>query len=103
MAKVIWTETALDNIDAIAEYISIDSQFYATQFVKKIFESSIKLEKFPEIGRLVPELRFYNYREILFKKYRIIYRIEADDVYIISVHHSSRLLSNNEIFKDFFE
>ncbi len=67
MAKVKWTETALNNIDAIAEYISIDSAFYATRFVKKLFEASIKLEKFPEIGRLVPELHIYKYREIILK------------------------------------
>jgi len=103
MAKVIWTETSLDDIDSIAEYISIDSTFYAKQFVQKIFAAVKKLETHPEIGKLVPELPNQNYREILLRKYRIIYQIELDNVYIISVHHSSRLLENNEHFKDFFE
>ena len=102
MAEVIWTDSALNDIDAIAEYIAIDSYFYATEFVKKIFAATQKLEKFPEIGKVVPELH-NSYREVLFKRYRIIYRIEGGKVYIISVHHSSRLLSNNDTFKSFFE
>lgn len=103
MAEIIWTETALNDIDNIAEYISIESVFYAKQFVQKIFSSADRLKKFPQIGKLVPELPGYSYREILLKRYRIIYRIHSDIVYIISVHHSSRLLENNEAFRDLFE
>lgn len=103
MAEIIWTETALNDINSIAEYISADSDFYAKQFVQKIFLAASKLEKFPEIGKIVPELSAYNYREILFKRYRIIYRIHLDLIYIVSVHHSSRLLESNEIFTDLLE
>ena len=80
MAEVKWTETALNDIDSIANFISLDSAFYANQFVTKIFIATHKLEKFPEIGKIVPELPTYNYREILFKPYRIIYRIELGTI-----------------------
>ncbi len=80
MAEIIWTETALNNINSIAEYISLDSVFYAKQFVQKIFLAANKLEKFPQIGKTVPELSAYDYREILFKNYRIIYRIQSEIV-----------------------
>lgn len=103
MAKIIWTATALSDLDSIAEYISADSIFYAKQFVQKILLAADKLEKHPELGKVVPELPQHNYREILFKRYRIIYRSEANVVYIISVHHSARLLGNNEHFKNLFE
>lgn len=100
---MIWTEAALKDIENIAEYISLDSVFYARKFVQKIFLVVNKLERFPENGKVVAELSTYNYREILFKNYRIIYRIDSITVYIITVHHSSRLLSNNEHLKKFFE
>lgn len=103
MANIIWTERALKDIDEIAEYIAMDSLFYAKQFVQKLFAVTNKLKIFPEIGKKVQELKNYNYREILFKKYRIIYRISEDNIYVISVHHSARLLSNNDTFKDLFE
>lgn len=103
MAEIIWTETALNDINNIAEYISLQSDFYAKQFVGNIFLASKKLENHPHIGKPVPELAAHHYREIFFKKYRIIHRIYSEIVYIISVHHSSRLLENNEIFRDLFE
>lgn len=103
MVQIIWTETALNDINSITEYVSLDSVFYAKQFVQKIFAAVNKLEKFPEIEKIVPELSTYSYREVLFKNYRIIYRIDSNTVYIVSVHHSSRLLSNNEHFKNLFE
>jgi plasmid stabilization system protein ParE len=60
MAKIIWTETAINDINSIAEYISLDSEFYAKQFVQKIFAAADKLEKFPQIGKTVPELLGYD-------------------------------------------
>ncbi len=68
MAVIKWTETALTDINKIAEFISLNFEFYARQFIRKIFDAAEKLEKFPEIGKIVPELPAYNYREILFKK-----------------------------------
>jgi toxin ParE1/3/4 len=100
MASIIWTENALNDIDNIASYISKDSEFYAKQFVKKLIKATLKLESFPEIGKTIHELPQSDYREILFKKYRIIYRVNASKVYIITVHHSARLLENNDTFKD---
>ncbi len=100
MASIIWTQPALNDLDNIIEYISKDSAYYASTLTKKIFEITAKLAIYPEIGKPVPELKSTTYREILFKKYRIIYRIELNHVYINSVHHSSRLISNNKTFKD---
>lgn len=100
MASTTWTENALNDIDNIASYISKDSEFYAKQFIRKLIDATIKLESFPEIGGIIRELPQSDYRQILFKKYRIIYRIDADKIYIITVHHSARLLENNDTFRD---
>ena len=103
MAEVIWTETSLTDINNIAEYISLDSYYYASQFVEKLFKAVSKLEAHPEIGRKVPELPTSDYREILHGRYRIIYRVSSSQIFIISVHHSSRLLENSDHFKDLFK
>jgi toxin ParE1/3/4 len=102
MASIIWTETALQDIESIAVFISRDSEFYAKQFVQKLIDATLKLEKFSGVGRPLRELPKSNYKEILFKKYRIIYRINSEMIYIISVHHSARLLENNDSFQDYF-
>ena len=103
MAAIIWTESAVSDIESIAAYISNDSLFYASKFVAKIFLAAEKLERHPLIGKVVRELPNHEYREILFQKYRIIYRVQGGEIYIVSVHHSARLLSNNDFFKELFE
>ena len=103
MASITWTESALNDINNIADFISRDSEFYAKQFVKKLIAATLKLESFPEIGKPLRELPQSIYKEIFFKKYRIIYRIDAEKVYIISVHHSARLLENNDSFRNLFD
>ena len=102
MVSIVWTDEALRDIEGIAAFISRDSEFYAKQFVQKIFSATLKLEKFPEIGKPVPELPQSSYREIYLKKYRIIYRFDEKHVYVISVHHSARRLESNDTFSDFF-
>ena len=53
---VVWSGDALDDIDALAEYIARDSVFYAQQVVTKIIESGDTLVAQQTRGRVVPEL-----------------------------------------------
>jgi plasmid stabilization system protein ParE len=56
-ANVIWSEQALDDIDAIAEYINRDSPFYAQRVAEEILELAASIAERPQIGRIVPELK----------------------------------------------
>ena len=59
-----------------------------------IFTRVEQLESFPQLGRMVPELEDPTIRELLYRRYRIIYRLrEAGRIDIISVQTSSRPLS----------
>ena len=54
----------------------------------KIKTRTAKLDRSPEPGRIVPELLkqgISRYREIIIKSCRIIYGIEGDKVYVVSV------------------
>lgn len=47
-----------------------------------------KLEKFPKFGRIVPECEdvFYDkYRELIYENFRIIYRIEINQVFVLRI------------------
>ncbi len=95
MAKIIWTELALDDLKAIWEFISRDSKHYAGKQIEKIIERTEQLEIFPASGRIVPEFNNELIRELIEGNYRIIYKIEAEDlVGIARVHHSARLLNS---------
>lgn len=91
--RVGWSPEALDDIEAIAEYIARDSSAYAAAVVHRIIEASRKLAAFPEIGRVVPELDDESVRELLIYSYRLIYRIKTDTVLVVAVVHGKRLLN----------
>jgi addiction module RelE/StbE family toxin len=99
MAKIKWTPQSLEDIEAIANFITRDSSYYARMFTIKVFEAVDRLELFPESGRVVPELNRKEIREVIIGNYRIIYKIRGESVEILTVYHSSRLLDVNEIEK----
>src|SRR3972149_9153001 len=50
--KIVWSFEAADDIEALANYISRDSAFYAAAFVQEILDVSRSLNEFSERGRV---------------------------------------------------
>jgi len=94
MAQVIWTEPALQDLNEIAEYISLDKINAANKLVQKIFTEIDQLAQFPNSGRKPPELNNSRYLDIIINPCRIFYRIEKEKVYILYVMRSERELRN---------
>jgi toxin ParE1/3/4 len=95
--RVKWTESALDVLAGILVYIAEDSQYYAKQFIERIFEAAGALEDFPELGRKVPEAEAAeNIREFIFQSYRIMYLNPKNLVFILAVIQGSRDLASIE-------
>ena len=93
MVKVKWTDFALENLIAIGDYIEKDSLFYAQRVVNQLFDSVDILENFPLSGRVVPEYNDITIRELIRGNYRIVYKLVSEnDIDIVTVHHSARLL-----------
>ncbi len=92
MAEVIWTEPALQELDAIAEYIALDNPAAASDLVKAIFVQTERLENFPKSGRIPPELPDSVYRELVLPPCRIFYREEKQRVFVLFVMREERQL-----------
>ena len=90
--QVAWSSAALEDIEAIASYISRDSVSYAGAVVRRVINSTRNLENFPFAGRIVPEFGLKSIREVFAYSYRIIYRIENETVTIAAVLHGRREL-----------
>lgn len=90
MAEIIWTIGAIDDLEEIAEYISRDSRVYASAFVSRLIGSTEKLREFPLLGRIVPEFKDKNIREVIVHNYRIVYRVQGSRICIVAVVHGSR-------------
>ena len=88
--RVVWSARALADVEAIASFIASDSPVYARSVVRRIVTLTHTLTDFPLAGRKVPESDDRNLRELIAFSYRIIYRIEGDDVMVAAVIHGKR-------------
>jgi|SRR3989339_453823 len=92
---IVWTDRSVKDLQSIFEFIFKDSPYYAERFIKSLVKSTEKLESMPLIGREVPELPQHNLREIIYKNFRIVYRVSKEnDIIIISIIHCSRDFSS---------
>ena len=90
MGKVIWTEPALEDLRSIIDHIAEDSLVYAERFGVRVVEAPRRLAHFPYSGRMVPEFKDENIRELIFGSYRLIYLIRQSVCYIVAIIHGSR-------------
>ncbi len=94
--KLIWTEPSIEDLTSIRDYIARDSEYYAIGFVEQVILSVEGLLQFPRLGRVVPEAKDDNIRELLYGHYRIIYRIAGERIEILTVVHGSREMRKRE-------
>ncbi len=95
--NINWTREALDRLEEIETYISKDSTDRAVKFVDDLIEHANILSDTPFMGRTVPELGIQDIRVLIFKKYRIVYRVKKKSIEILTVFEGHRLIRIDEI------
>ena len=93
--KVHWTDRARARLRLIAEHIREQRPMAVEANITRIIERSWRLEDLPHSGRTVPEYAQPDLRELLERPYRIIYRVGADRVDVITVMHYRELLPDD--------
>lgn len=92
MAEIVWTEPALADLEAIADYIAIENPAAASAFVRRVFDHIDKLAQHPDLGPVPEELEGTRYRHIVEPPCRIFYRHLDNSVFILHVMRSERLV-----------
>lgn len=95
-AAIVWSQEAIEDIDAIAEYISRDSPYHAQRVVEMLYELGDGIAAHPQAGRVVPELSNAQIRERFVYSYRVLYEISDAQIDILAVIHGRRLLESVE-------
>ena len=94
MAGVIWSNEARQDLDAVFLRLNLESKSYSQKWIDEVFKKIELIEKFPNMGRKVPEVKINSIREIFAGSYRILYNIAKDNsIEILTIRHSSRPLS----------
>lgn len=88
--RIVWTESALNDVRHVWGYIARDSVYYADVFTKRVRERAASLDQFAFRGRMVPEFGDPSVREVYVKHYRLIYRVTDDAVQILAFIHGAR-------------
>ena len=92
MAEIVWTEPALADLDAIADYIALENPTAAAWLVQRIFRHVDRLGEHPLLGPVVPELGHDRYRHLVEQPCRVFYRVDGDRVLVLHVLRGERLV-----------
>ena len=90
--KLVWSPAARDDLHDIVVFIARDNPDRAMSFGFQLISEIDPLQEFPQSGRIVPEYRNDNLREIILRPYRIVYRINHSSKLceIARIWHSAR-------------
>ena len=97
MVEIVWTEPALANLDAIADYIAVENPHAARELVLRVFTHVEQLAEHPESGVAVPELGKSRYRQLVEPPCRVFYRFDGHRVIVLHVMRAERLLRKKNL------
>jgi plasmid stabilization system protein ParE len=97
MVEIVWSEPALSDLDAIADYIALEDKAAAVELVRRILGHVEKLADHPESGSRPQELKRSRYRQIVEPPCRVFYRYDGQRVFILHVMRSERLLRKGRL------
>lgn len=100
MAEVVWTEPALADLDAIADYIAMEDPAAAAALVDRVYAHVGQLIDHPESGSRPLELgESTRYRQVVEPPCRVFYRFDGVRVYVLHVMRGERLLRPGRLSK----
>lgn len=89
--RIITKRLANQDLLQIKWYIERDSKFYANKTVNEINKRIENLLLFPEMGKVVNKRE--SIRQIIYKSYKILYKFDSKNIYILHIIHHSRNIS----------
>jgi len=93
--EVVWSLLAAADLESIVEHIYRDSEFYAAAVARELVAAARSLATLSERGRVVPEYGDAGIRELIVRRYRLIYRVASGRVEVVRIIHGARQLPPN--------
>lgn len=95
--KLRWTDRARRDLLAIGRYIAQDNPVAARRWVERLQARARQAATMPMAGRVVPELRRDDVREVFVRTYRIVYRVREDTIDVLTVFEGHRLFDTTDL------
>jgi toxin ParE1/3/4 len=87
LPKIVWTEEAVEHLEAIVTYVSVYDPIAAERLAQRLIELAESLAEFPHRGRDAGDGR----REMtVVWPYVLRYLVDGDAVFILRIRHGAR-------------
>jgi len=103
MAKVIWTEPALAQLELTVGFIALDKPEAARAVAGRIFAATDHIGRFVRMGKPIPNFPHKNYRQAWIKPCWLYYRLDQGSVCILHVRRAEKLFRFEDLAGDISE
>lgn len=93
--EVIFTDRFLYRLKECTDYIALDHVSTAIQWASGVFEQCQKLSDQPKMGRVVPEFRLLEIREVIHGNYRLVYELKSNQIDMLTIWHTRQMLPDD--------
>ncbi|CAN5880483.1 hypothetical protein BH11GEM1_BH11GEM1_31660 [soil metagenome] len=95
--KIVWTELAEYRALEAVDYITRDRPEGAADWLEELLRRVARLDRLAKRGRVIPEIGLPAYREVFHAPYRVLYRVDAKLVVILTLRHWRRAWDPSEV------
>ena len=93
-----WSDRAKDDLAAIGDYIAADNPAAAMRWIKRFVADVERAAEMSLAGRVVPEYAYrHDVREVFRRTYRIVYRVRANAIEVLTIFEGHRLFPEGVI------
>jgi plasmid stabilization system protein ParE len=101
MVKIRWSRRIIAEIHEAREYLQPYSPASAERLTNGVFAKGLLLEQQPLLGRVVPEAKRPEVRELFYKKYRLVYRVVSNtEILMLTLHPALRPLVMDSLLEE---
>jgi len=95
--RLVWSPLAVERALEAKAYITADNPRAADKWASGLVSAVSKLKRHPKPGRPVPTIGLAEYLELVSAHYRVVSRISASTIFVLTVRHFSRLMDFDEL------
>lgn len=91
--EIIITKKARDDLHDFWEHSRNGTENYVFNYINDLIEYSKEIQKNPKIGKIIDVFNQYVFRQLIYRKHKILYIIYNNKIYILRFIHSARKFS----------
>jgi len=93
--EIVLTDRFLTRVEECTDYIALDHIPTAIKWAEGVFEHCRNLSDQPETGRIVPEFRRPEIRELIHGNYRLVYELKTNQIDMLTIWHTRQMLPDD--------